>query len=85
MNKYIRALVVVPTGFLKTLGLKVFHARAFSGVQLAQISPFTEITLAGGKLELGRGFKMRDGKAFFCRPYCSQAKDSIENRNKILR
>ena len=61
MNKYIRALVVVPTGFLKTLGLKVFHARAFSGVQLAQISPFTEITLAGGKLELGRGFKMRDG------------------------
>ena len=62
MNKYIRAIVVIPTGFFKTLFLKVFHPKSFKGVQFAQISPFTEITLEkGGYLEIGKGFKMRDG------------------------
>lgn len=61
MNKYIRALAVVPTGLLKTIGLKLLHFKSFKGVQLAQMSPFTEITLDGGNLEIGDGFKMRDG------------------------
>ena len=62
MNKYIRALVVIPTGFLKTFFLKIFHPKSFKGVQFAQISPFTEITLErNAKLQIGKGFKMRDG------------------------
>ena len=61
MNKYLRALIVVPTGFLKTFSLKLFHFNKFKGIQFAQISPFTDITMSGGKLEIGKGFKMRDG------------------------
>lgn len=61
MNRYVRALAVIPTGFLKTCCLKLMHVKSFSGVQWAQISPFTEITLDGGKLKIGHGLKMRDG------------------------
>ena len=61
MNKYARALIVIPTGIIKTFGLKLFHPKKFKGVQFAQISPLTEITVEGGRLEIGKGFKMRDG------------------------
>lgn len=61
MNKYIRALVVIPTGIIKTTCLKLFHPKKFTGVQFAQISPRTEFTLNGGGLKLGKKFKMRDG------------------------
>ena len=61
MNKYIRALVVIPTGLLKTCCLKLFYPKKFKGFQLAQISPRTEITLDKGCLKIGKGFKMRDG------------------------
>lgn len=61
MNKIARAIIVIPTGLLKTLFLKFFHPRKFKGVQFAQISPHTEITINGGRLEIGSGFKMRDG------------------------
>ena len=62
MNKYLRAIIVIPFGFVKTVTLKVLHPKAFKGVQLAQISPFTEITIErGASLVIGKGFKMRDG------------------------
>ena len=61
MNKYLRALVVIPVGFCKTFGLKLFHPRGFKGVQLAQISLRTELTVERGFLRIGTGFKMRDG------------------------
>ena len=62
MNKYFRACVVIPAGLIKTLFLKILHPHCFSGVQLAQISPFTEITLErGAVLKIGKKFKMRDG------------------------
>lgn len=61
MNKYLRAIVVIPNGFFKTLFLKIFHPTKFKGVQFAQISLSTEITLNGGTLRIGSGFKMRDG------------------------
>ena len=61
MNKFLRAIVVIPTGFLKTFALKIFHPTSFKGVQFAQISPYSEITLErGGSLIIGKGFKMRD-------------------------
>lgn len=61
MNKYLRGLIVIPTGLIKTLSLKIFHPKSFKGVQLAMISPFSEITITKGKLVVSKGFKMRDG------------------------
>lgn len=61
MNKYLRGLIVIPTGFLKTFFTKICHPVRFKGVQFAQISPFTEITIDKGSLKIGKGFKMRDG------------------------
>lgn len=61
MNKYARGLVVIPNGFLKTFFAKIFHPKSFHGVQFAQISLHTEITIDGGSLSIGKGFKMRDG------------------------
>ena len=61
MNKYIRGLVVIPNGIIKTCMLKIFHFKSFHGIQPAHISLFTEITIENGKLILGKGFKMRDG------------------------
>ena len=37
MNKYIRGLVVIPRGFLKTFALKVIHHSIFSGGSACQI------------------------------------------------
>ena len=61
MNKYLRALVVIPTGAAK-MGLnKLWHGKNFSGPAVCQISPLAEITFdRGGKLHIGKGFKMRD-------------------------
>ena len=86
MNKYLRALVVVPTGFLKTLCLKVFHPTKFKGVQFAQVSPFTEITLDGGGLEIGRGLKMRDGAKIRVRrgAICKIGKNVSINSNNMI-
>ena len=62
MNKYLRALIVLPTGAAK-MGLnKLFHGGSFSGPMLCQLSPLSEITFdRGGELRIGGGFKMRDG------------------------
>ena len=62
MNKYLRALIVIPTGTVK-MGLnKFWHGKDFSGPMMCQVSPLSEITFdRGGKLRIGSGFKMRDG------------------------
>ncbi len=62
MNKYIRAMFVVPCGLLKVGWTKLFHPKAFHGTVFCMISPFSEMTINyGGKLFVGHGFKMRDG------------------------
>lgn len=62
MNKYFRALVVIPTGAAKMSLNKLWHGKNFSGPLLCQVSPLSEITFdRGGKLSIGSGFKMRDG------------------------
>ena len=61
MNRYLRALVVVPTGALKMGFAKLFHPKSFHGPALCMVSPHSEITLNGGRLSIGSGFKMRDG------------------------
>ena len=62
MNKYLRALIVIPTGTVK-MGLnKFWHGKDFSGPMMCQVSPLSEITFdRGGELRIGSGFKMRDG------------------------
>ena len=56
MNRYLRALVVVPTGALKMGFAKLFHPKSFHGPALCMVSPHSEITLDGGKLTIGSGF-----------------------------
>ena len=48
-------------------------------VRFGDIEVDTVVSASGGKTCLCVA------KAFFCRPYCSHDKGSIENRNKILR
>lgn len=62
MNKYLRALYVLPTGAIKVSLLKLFHPKSFSAPIVAQLSPLSEITLErGAHLRFGRGFRLRDG------------------------
>lgn len=61
MNKFVRAAICVPCGSLKMALNKVFHPINFKGPLISLISPFSEITITGGKLYIGNFFKMRDG------------------------
>ena len=62
MNKYLRALAVIPTGAVKMGLLKLAHGGRFRGSALCQVSPRSEITVErGAALSIGPGFKMRDG------------------------
>ena len=62
MNKYLRALIVYPSGLLKMGTAKLMHGKSFSGPMLCQLSPLSELTFdRGGVLRIGGGFKMRDG------------------------
>jgi len=62
LNKYLRGLIVIPTGLVKMGLLKLGRGGSFSGPMLCQLSPLSEITLdRGGELSIGAGFKMRDG------------------------
>ncbi|WP_290942444.1 acyltransferase [Fibrobacter sp.] len=61
MNRFARAAVCVPCGFLKMALNKLFHPVNFKGPIISLVSPFSEITISGGKLYIGQNFKMRDG------------------------
>ena len=62
MNKYVRAMFVISCGLIKMGWTKFFHPTAFQGTAIFMSSPFSEITIRhGGKLSVGRGFKMCDG------------------------
>ena len=58
MNRYLRALVVVPVGALKMGFAKLFHPKSFHGPAFCMVSPHSEITLdGGGKLSIGSGLE----------------------------
>lgn len=61
MNKFVRAAICVPCGFAKMALNKLFHPVNFKGPAISLVSPFSEITISGGKLSIGKAFKMRDG------------------------
>ena len=87
MNKYLRALVVYPTGMVK-MGLnKLWHGKAFSGPLLCQLSPSCEITFdRGGELHIGSGFKMRDGAKLRVRrgAKCSMGRNVSINSGNVI-
>lgn len=86
MNKYTRGLVVIPCGFIKMIWTKLFHMSSFRGPVVCQISPYTEITLDGGKLIIGKGFKMRDGAKIRVRKgaVCTIGKNTSVNSNNMI-
>lgn len=87
MNRYLRALVVVPAGALKMGVNKLFHPKNFSGPAFCMVSPHTEITLdRGGRLSIGRGFKMRDGAKLRVRKgaECILGKNVSLNSNNMI-
>jgi acetyltransferase-like isoleucine patch superfamily enzyme len=87
VNKYLRALIVYPTGAVKTGLLKLLHGADFSAPALSQISPRTEITVdRGAKLSIGQGFKMRPGAVLRVRrgAVCRIGKNVSMNLNNML-
>lgn len=62
MNKYVRAMYCVPCGMIKMACTKLCHLKNFNGPLISLVSPYSEISLDyGGKLQIGKNFKMRDG------------------------
>lgn len=86
MNKYVRGVVVIPYGAIKMIWTKLFHMSSFSGPVVCQVSPFTEITLDGGKLTIGKGFKMRDGAKIRVRKgaVCEIGKNTSVNSDNMI-
>lgn len=87
MNKYLRGLIVIPTGILKMGLLKLGHGKSFSGPAAAQISPLSEITVErGAALCIGGGFKMRDGAKLRVRKtaVCKLGKNVSLNSGNVL-
>ncbi len=87
MNKYIRAIIVVPVGAIKMVWTKLFHLKDFKGPALCMISPFTEISMdRTAKLIIGKGFKMRDGAKIRVRKgaECIIGKNTSVNSNNMI-
>lgn len=62
MNRYVRALFIIPYSTIKIVWTKFFHVKTFQSSLFCMISPFTEISIDnGGKLSIGKKFRMRDG------------------------
>lgn len=87
MNKYARALVHVPCAILKIVVNKLKRGAGFSCSFASAMSPLSEITLdAGGKLLIGRRFRMRDGSKLRVRrgAVCSIGDNVSLNSNNII-
>ena len=87
MNKYIRALIHIPTAMLKTACLKLTHSKDFNGSFVSAISPLTEISLdRGGKLSIGKKFRMRDGAKLRVRKgaVCTIGSNVSLNSNNVI-
>ena len=62
MNRYVHGICCVTVGIIKTSALKVVRGNKVRCTYINLVSPGTEITVdKGGKLSLGKLFKMRGG------------------------
>lgn len=87
MNKYLRALIVIPTGAAKMGMNKLLHGNKFTGPMFCQLSPLSEITFdRGGELRIGSGFKMRDGAKLRVRKgaVCTMGKNVSINSGNVI-
>ena len=87
MNKYVHAAYCVPCGMVKMAWTKLFHGGSFKDPKVSMVSPLTEITLdKGGKLEIGNGFKMRDGAKIRVRKgaVCKIGRNTSINCNNMI-
>ena len=86
MNKFVRAAICVPCGLFKMTLNKVFHPLNFKGPLISLVSPFTEITITGGRLFIGKNFKMRDGAKIRVRKggECIIGDNSSVNSNNMI-
>lgn len=87
MNKYVHAAYCVPCGMVKMAWTKIFHGGSFKAPKVSMVSPLTEITLdKGGKLEIGNGFKMRDGAKIRVRKgaVCKIGRNTSINCNNMI-
>lgn len=86
MNKFLRAAVCLPTGAIKMAFNKLFHPLAFKGPFVCLVSPFSEITITGGKLSIGKSFRMRDGAKIRVRKgaECVIGNNSSINSNNMI-
>lgn len=87
MNKCFRAMIHVPCGMIKFGFVKLFHGGKFKGSPICAVSPLTEITLdRGGRLTIGREFRMRDGSKLRVRrgAVCSIGKNVSMSHNNII-
>lgn len=87
MNKYVHAAYCVPCGMVKMAWTKLFHVGSFKAPKVSMVSPLTEITLdKGGKLEIGNGFKMRDGAKIRVRKgaVCKIGRNTSINCNNMI-
>lgn len=61
MNKYLRAMVVMPFGAIKMGWIKLFHPKNFRGTIFCMLSPSSEISMNyGAQLTVNKGLRMRD-------------------------
>lgn len=86
MNRYVRAAICVPVGCVKMAVNKLFHPVNFKGPFISLVSPFSEITISGGKLCIGKNFKMRDGAKIRVRKgaECIIGNNSSVNSNNMI-
>ncbi|WP_407450194.1 DapH/DapD/GlmU-related protein [Fibrobacter sp.] len=86
MNKFARAAICVPYGLFAMMLNKVFHPLNFKGPLISLVSPFSEITITGGKLFIGKKFKMRDGAKIRVRKgaECIIGNNSSVNSNNMI-
>ena len=87
MNKYVRASVCVPCGFIKIGFTKLCHISKFSGPLLCLMSPHTEITMdRGSELRIGKRFKMRDYAKIRVRKgaVCTIGNNTSVNSNNVI-
>ena len=87
MNKVAKSLIHIPVGIAKILINKIFHFRSFDASLISAISPLTEISLDyGGKLKIGKSFKMRDNSKIRVRKgaKCIIGKNVLINSNNII-
>ena len=86
MNRYVRAAICIPCGIFKMSLNKLFHPVNFKGPFISLVSPFSEITISGGKLFIGKNFKMRDGAKIRVRKgaECFIGNNSSINSNNMV-